>query len=232
MSTLTLVRHGQARPFERESDCLSELGERQACGLADWWIRGGITFDEVYTGTLMRQQRTAALIGDKFRKHARRWPETTVLAGLNEYDAAGLMRHAGGDPKLAPLIAAAAAAEGPERNRQFQRMLEAVIAQWTSGALAAPGLESWPMFLDRIRAALRLMTRDGKPGRNIAAFTSGGPIGVAVQTVMQAPDQSAIELNWRVRNCSLTQFLFTRERISLDCFNAVPHLDGALLSFR
>ena len=30
MSVLALVRHGQARPFEEESDRLTELGERQA----------------------------------------------------------------------------------------------------------------------------------------------------------------------------------------------------------
>ena len=34
MSTLTVVRHGQARPFEKNSDCLSETGEQQARALA------------------------------------------------------------------------------------------------------------------------------------------------------------------------------------------------------
>jgi broad specificity phosphatase PhoE len=55
-------------------------------------------------------------------------------------------------------------------------------------------------------------------------FTSAGPIGVAVQTVLGAKDPIAMELNWRIRNCSLTEFVFTRSRISLDAFNATPHL--------
>jgi hypothetical protein len=45
-----------------------------------------------------------------------------------------------------------------------------------------------------------------------------------VQTVLQAPEAMAIEVNWRIRNCSLTEFLFTHDRISLDAFNATPHL--------
>jgi hypothetical protein len=36
-----------------------------------------------------------------------------------------------------------------------------------------------------------------------------------------------------VRNCSLTEFVFSGERISLDSFNAIPHLDDpALRTFR
>jgi broad specificity phosphatase PhoE len=70
-------------------------------------------------------------------------------------------------------------------------------------------------------------------GRRVAAFTSGGPIGVAVQIALNAPDRAGLEVNWRVRNCSLTEFLFSGERLSLDSFNAIPHLeDPALRTFR
>ena len=67
----------------------------------------------------------------------------------------------------------------------------------------------------------------------MVAFTSGGFIGVAVQIALGAPDPSGLEVNWRVRNSSLTEFLFSRGRLSLDSFNAIPHLDDeALRSFR
>jgi broad specificity phosphatase PhoE len=69
--------------------------------------------------------------------------------------------------------------------------------------------------------------------RRVAAFTSGGPIGACVQAVMQAPLSMAMEINWRVRNTSITEILYSRDRISLDTFNGVPHLtDAALLTFR
>jgi hypothetical protein len=36
-----------------------------------------------------------------------------------------------------------------------------------------------------------------------------------------------------VRNCSLTEFVFSGERLSLDSFNGTPHLDDpALRTFR
>ena len=62
-------------------------------------------------------------------------------------------------------------------------------------------------------------------GQRVAVFTSGGVIGVAVQSALGAPDDTAIELNWRVRNGSLTEFIFSRARFSLEWFNAFPHLD-------
>lgn len=232
MSTLTLVRHGQARPFERESDRLSELGRRQSCGLADWWIQSGVLFDEVYTGALVRQRGTAALVGERFAARRLPWPDPVVLPGLDEYDAPGIIRLARGDPELRALVETAGAASDTDRNRYFQRMLEAAMARWIAGALGGSGVEPWPQFRDRVRDALSRITADATPGRRVVAFTSGGPIGVAVQTALAAPDQSAIEVNWRVRNCSLTRFLFSRGKFTLDCFNAVPHLDDGLLSFR
>ena len=59
----------------------------------------------------------------------------------------------------------------------------------------------------------------------MVVFTSGGVIGVAVQIALGTPDPSGLEINWRVRNSSLTEFLFSGERLSLDSFNTLPHLD-------
>ena len=35
---------------------------------------------------------------------------------------------------------------------------------------------------------------------------------------------AALQLNWRVRNSSLTTFLFSGQRLSVDGFNELPHL--------
>ena len=58
MGYLVLVRHGQARSFEKDGDRLSPLGEEQAETLARYWVRQGVNFDEVYSGALVRQRRT------------------------------------------------------------------------------------------------------------------------------------------------------------------------------
>ena len=202
MSTLVLVRHAQARAFEKDSDRLSETGEQQAIQLGEYWRSRAVQFDEVYTGTFLRHTRTAELAGfDKFERRAE----------FNEYDAARIL---GALPDYAP----------PRDNRELQTMFERAMPLWIAGELTAPDLESWPEFHGRVTRGLRSIIDAARPSRRVVVFTSGGPIGVAVQSVLQAPERIAIELNWRIRNCSLTEFLFTRNRISLDLFNATPHL--------
>jgi broad specificity phosphatase PhoE len=237
LSHLTLVRHGQATAFETITDRLSPLGEAQARKLAQFWIRNQTTFDEVYTGSLVRQQRTEELVTEEFDAAGVAWPAAQTLPELNEYDADSVIRC------LAPELAArdeefrklleASHGGGPDRNRRFQKMFEALMTCWVAGSLVAPEVESWPAFRDRVHHGLRRITSGGGSGRRVAAFTSGGFIGVAVQIALAAPDPSGLEVNWRVRNSSLTEFLFSGERLSLDTFNAIPHLDDpALRSFR
>ena len=69
-------------------------------------------------------------------------------------------------------------------------------------------------------------------GADVAVFTSGGPVGVAVQTVLEAPELKAAELNWRVNNASVTRFTFSGPRISLDAFNDIGHLGRDMRTFR
>jgi broad specificity phosphatase PhoE len=202
MSNLVLVRHGQAKPFDKNSDRLSEAGERQSILLGEYWREHSIRFDEVYTGTMLRHTRTAELAGfEKFEQRAE----------FNEYNADGILR---AHPEFAPA----------NDNRQLQKAFEAAMPLWIAGTLKAPGLETWRDFHDRVTRGLRAIIDADRASRRVVVFTSGGPIGIAVQTVLQAPEAMAIEVNWRIRNCSLTEFLFTRDRFSLDTFNATPHL--------
>jgi broad specificity phosphatase PhoE len=217
MSTLTVVRHGQARPFEKVSDCLSETGERQARALGEYWSRAGVTFDEVWTGSLTRHRQTAALALGGNPKIA---PE------FNEYDAEGILR---GYPHPSTF---------PD-NRAFQKAFEAAMEKWIAGSpdldLAghgpAPHCEPFADFHARVLRGLRAI-QEGPSNRNVVLFTSGGPIGVLVQTALGAPARSFADVNWRVRNCSISEFVFSRERLSLDSFNTTPHLKEEVQTFR
>ncbi len=232
MAHLILVRHGQSTPFEKITDRLSPVGEAQSRKLAEFWIRNQVTFDEVYAGSLERQRRTAELAGEVYRAAGLPWPEPRVMPELNEYDADGVLKNFG--PRREP----ESGGDIQDRNRRFQIMFEAVMNRWISEELEAPGIESWREFCERVERGLRAILQGGMQGGStgrsrVAAFTSGGPIGVAVQLALHAPARSALEVNWRVRNCSLTEFLFSGARLSLDTFNAIPHLDDpALRTFR
>jgi broad specificity phosphatase PhoE len=69
----------------------------------------------------------------------------------------------------------------------------------------------------------------GPAGRRVAVFTSGGPIGFAVQFALSAPDQSFLDVNWRIRNCSITEFVYTKDRFTLDTFNGLAHIEDSQL---
>ncbi len=202
MSTLVLVRHAQARPFQPNSDSLSELGEQQAVRLGEYWREQGIRFDEVYSGKMRRHIQTAELAG---------FSAFESLPEFNEYDAEGILR---AHPEWAP----------PKDNRHLQQMFDVAMPQWITAKLEGEGLESWARFHQRVLDGFRKIIDAEGASRRVAVFTSAGPIGVILQTVLCAPEQTAIELHWRIRNCSVTELVFTRDRISLDIFNATPHL--------
>ena len=233
MSTLTLVRHGQATPFQRETDVLSTVGEEQAAALAHFWTGSGIAFDEVYTGTLVRQQRTEELAGAAMRD----WPPAQSSVAWNEYDAPGVLTCfvpalAARDERFAELVREFEEARGtPEQNRRFQRMFEIAMAQWLEGGIEVEGVEPFHAFRSRVIAALSSVMGSAQ-SRRVVVFTSGGPIGLLVQHVLKAPDRSFLDVNWRVKNCSITEFIFGGGRISLDSFNSVAHLSERLWTFR
>lgn len=212
MSTLTVVRHGQARPFDSNPDQLSALGEEQARKLGEYWRSFGITFDEIWSGSLQRQRQTAEL--------------ATGLTPLinddwNEYDANGILHNYAPPYELDP---------GADRNRKFQKVFEPAMLAWLA-AEAHPHVETWGAFRARVTRALAKL-QEGPSGRNVVLFTSGGPISVLVQAAIAGHERSFVEVNWRVKNCSLTEFTFSRERISLDCFNGVSYLPPEFRTFR
>jgi broad specificity phosphatase PhoE len=224
MSTLTLVRHGQATPFEKETDRLSPLGEQQSAKLGEFWRQHGVQFHEAVSGTLQRHRQTAEAVLRQCPL-----PEIRPDAGWNEYDAGAIMTHLGSalaqqEPGFAALRAAYEENRNtPDRNRHFQRMLEALMNAWLAGRVQHPDVESYADFAARVEAACQRIL-SGPPGRDVVVFTSGGPIGWCVRRALQAPAQAFLDVNWRMRNASVTEFTFSSTRFTLDSLNGLAHL--------
>jgi broad specificity phosphatase PhoE len=238
MSQLILVRHGQAAAFTADSDRLTDLGTHQARALGRYWAARKLVIDEVHVGTLRRQVETARLVAEAYQEAGLPFPESRVDAGWNEYDSGAITSRLGRslaarDESFAALQLDFQRHAGTrDQNRYFQRMFEVLMERWVAGTALAEDVESFADFHARVLAARdAILGGDGR--RNVAVFTSGGPIGVCVQLALQAPPEMAVQINWRVKNGSLTEMLFSRSRLSLDSFNAIPHLDDpALQSFR
>jgi broad specificity phosphatase PhoE len=235
MSMLTLVRHAQASLFADDYDVLSPKGETQARLLGEFWGRRQVGFDEVYCGPRVRQRQTAAIVGAAFTRAGRTWPEPVALPELDEYDLGGVLHTlapdlARQDPAFAELLARYRRDEaGPDRERNFRRVFETLTRHWVTTPRSHDGVEGFPAFRDRVERALRRVMEKSGSGRRVALFTSGGFIGTSVRLALDAPDRMALEVNWRVRNCSLTEFVFTKDRLTLDSFNALPHLEDPAL---
>lgn len=239
MSRLALIRHAQASFLADDYDQLSTLGYEQAYELGRYWRKQARSFDHVFTGTLKRQLQTERAVAEIYSETGLEWPQPASLQELDEYPAEDIYRALlpqlrERDSRVAALAAEHEAAENdPTRYRALHKLLEAVIAAWVEGAYEGDRIKPWPGFRDGVRTALKHILKLQGSGLDVAVFTSGGPIAVCVQSVLGAPDRSAAALHWRIHNCSLTHFTFSRARISLDCFNTVAHLtEPVLLTYR
>lgn len=228
MSTLHLIRHGQASFGADDYDRLSSLGEQQVHHLREHYARTGQRLNTIVSGRLKRQRATAAILAspnvDGVRDHA----------AFDEYDAHALFKaHA----ELTGVPLSALRGSGPPDARAFQRRLEEVGRQWVAGALDRPGIERWHDFRSRVAEGLEQIMREAGRSQEVAICTSAGAIGAAVGHILGLDDEGSLRLSWSIFNASITRVRFDDSRRSLEVFNAVPHLEAqpdprGLITFR
>jgi broad specificity phosphatase PhoE len=222
MSELFLVRHGQASFGADDYDNLSGVGHEQAAILCDYWRSLDQRFDAVYSGSLKRQLCTA----DGFLERVDA-DSATVLEGFNEYVSHHILdayreQYARADGFV---IEGEGYASGMKDRRFFQRFLEQACHRWVQGELDSDLIEPFQLFKRRVCDALREVMAANSKGRRVVVSTSGGVIAMAVQSVLDIPDEQAINLNWMVYNTSVTRIPFSGSRRSLSMFNSISHLE-------
>ena len=213
MGTLYLVRHGQASLGAADYDQLSALGQRQSQLLGAYFARTGTAFEAVHTGTLRRHLQTWQGIakGMQTELPAQHWD------GLNEYDSDALIQALQPDTLPQP--------DSPEGYRQHFRLLREGLGAWMQGRSAPAGMPSYHDFVSGIRAMLDHV-RSAHSG-NVLLVSSGGVISSAIGDLLDTPPAARIELNMRLRNSAVSEFVFTPKRHALQSFNTLPHLDPA-----
>jgi len=239
MGRLILIRHAQASFLAADYDRLSELGEKQARLLGQYWTRRGVTFNRVVLGPRTRHRDTARMVAELYRSSRTQFPEPVEMQEFDEFAGEAVLRQSvpkliEEDQAIRELRNAFDAAEGPdEKLKSFQRLFEAVIGRWVRGEIAVPGVESWSEFNARVQSGLSRLLSDPGPNEPVAVFSSGGPIAVAMQRALNLSAQDTLKTTWMSRNCSYSEFLFSADRFTLSTFNAFPHLDSAeLLTYR
>jgi broad specificity phosphatase PhoE len=215
-----VVRHGQAAFGTDHYDRLTDIGFAQARLLGAYFARRKLKFDAVFTGTLRRQVETAqGIVEGHPELGATFQPET--FSGLDEYKPeAVLMAFTGSVP--APALEAAR--RDPVVVRDHFRVLREALLAWAEGRTTPEDMPAWPAFQEGAVGAL-IAARQRFPDGNVLIISSGGPIAAMVSGVLNAPPATAVELNLRIRNSSLTEFAATPRRHHLVSFNGLPHLD-------
>lgn len=238
MSHIFLVRHAQASFLEADYDKLSPTGEIQARMLGEYWALRNVAFDRTYSGPRVRQIDTAKIVAGVYRRLGVAFPELAVIQEFDEYQGEDVLRKSipellRSDAGIRDLYGAfQRAVTSEEKRKTFQRMFEAVVGKWVDGEVPLQGVESWPEFCARVNRGLSQFTSSTR-GERVAIFSSGGPIGAAMQRALSLSPRDTLRVTWMSRNCSYSEFLCSGERFTLSAFNAFPHLDDAsLLTYR
>ncbi len=211
MGEIILVRHGQASFGSDDYDCLSETGMAQSRLLGEYFRERGLQFDRVLTGSMRRHTQTLEAALPELAASAETVPE------LNEYDfhalvAGYLLQH----PDVEP--------PAPGDARAFFRVLRPALAAWADGSLRSDAPESWNDFQQRIRRALRTLTAVPDAGR-VLAVSSGGAICAVIREVLGLTVEQMITLNLQMANSGISRMVFKGDKVRLQSWNAVPHLD-------
>ncbi len=221
MSTIYIIRHGQASFGADNYDCLSELGRRQSLITGDHFADLGISFDAAYCGTMARQQDTAKAVLSRLPQP----PELQVSADFNEYDSGPTIK------ALLPAMIqenpamAQAAPKMLEDRRAFQMVYEGAMTRWVSGEYDTGEAETWASFLERSGRALDRIMSDNGRGKTVAMFSSGGPISAVMRRALNLEDQTALRLTWMIKNASVSSFFYNDQDLALSSFNSATHLE-------
>jgi broad specificity phosphatase PhoE len=238
MSRVLLVRHAQAsfstdpsREF-KGYDQLSPLGERQAEVLGTELAGSGARPERVVIGPLQRHVQTHDLVADVYRSKGLAWPKPELSEPFREHQGATIVRRALARPdydtELVRLREAfhSATAEAHERRRIYFRAFRRVTRQWANRSLPpdiATG-EDWQAFRSRVAEGLGRILESVQEHETVAVFTSGGPVGSAVASVLGLDDEQALELAWMVQNATVTELWSDGSRTSLRSFNVHPQI--------
>jgi broad specificity phosphatase PhoE len=236
VSTLHLIRHGQASFGAADYDVLSPIGVEQSLALGRHLAERRAPLDALYAGPRRRQLDTARHMAAGAAELGRVMPEVAVVPELDEYPAielfqAWLPRIAAEDPSLAVALGGDGAGPPPSA-REFLAAFEHIIHRWARGELDTGELETFAGFCERVGRGVRaVMAAEGR-GRRVAAVTSGGPISVAIRMCLGLAGEATLRLSWAIANASLTELRWRGDELSLFGFNAIHHLDNGLVTYR
>jgi len=212
MATLSLVRHGQATFGASNNDQLSDLGQRQSLQLGRYFASKDMRFDAVLLGTSRRDTETLHAISQGMGAHL----TGTRYASLNDYNSRAVIQAVHTEPL--------AHAESPQQLLQQTRLLRQGLTQWMLGQTQPTGMPSWATLQQQVRDLLTHVQHH--TAQHVLLLSSSGPIASVLGHVLSTPPDATVELIMRLRHTAVSEVVFTPERLALQTYNSVAHLEG------
>jgi len=236
VSSLLLIRHGQASFGADDYDVLSALGVQQATYLGRFLAkrsRNASTIDAIYVGPRKRQRDTAKHMAAAAAEHGCELPEAIELAGLDEYPAIELLKTwlpilTADDPAFANLLDGDD--ESRAQNHAYERAFECIVGKWMNGELDTGELESFDTFAARVHDSNQHIMREQGRGKCVAVVTSGGPIAISMTRSLGLANDAMLRLAWVIANSSISEFRYRDAgELTLVSFNNTPHIEQPML---
>ena len=212
MTTIYLIRHGQASIGTANYDVLSTLGKQQSGVLGDHFRQLNITFDGVYSGTLKRQRDTAT-IALKQQKI-----DPVTVAGFNEYHHTEIYQH------YAPRLTSCNAVKHHNDKLNFEAFATLMNAWAEDESPKDSQLETFAQFCARIQNGFEEILTHHADTDTIAIFTSGGVICTLLQSVLHFPVAKIFEINWGIYNASISKIKIHQSEMKFREYNNITHL--------
>ncbi|WP_306481642.1 histidine phosphatase family protein [Limnobacter sp.] len=220
MSTLILMRHGQASFGAARYDALSELGQAQARATGLWLRNQGLQPNVVLHGPRQRQAGTAALL----------LKESGF--GIPSHQHTALDEFAEGEEIFSAaeqLLGRSMALDAGRSRLDVLHDYDATCRAWANGEVTIPGRLSLKDFRAQLSQWLSAHTHAQQASGQVElVVTSAGSIAALMCEVMGLPDSSWYSLLRVIRNASLTEVLYSKGKVSLLSFNGVSHLPPQL----
>jgi len=216
MTTIYLIRHGQASVGTDNYDVLSKTGEAQANVLGQHLANTHIEFDAVYSGALKRQIDTATIAtGDT-------GVPLQIKAEFDEY------RHKQIFDKYLPVLARSdaeihAALTDGSNGVMTQSVFCKLMMAWVEDKIDSTDIESWQQFNQRIADGINHII-ETHPSKTVAIFTSGGVITSIFRNMFTLPPEKTFEMNWNINNAGITSVKHRNDNLTLREYNNISHL--------
>ncbi len=215
MSHIYLIRHGQASFGSENYDRLSDLGQRQARVIGEYFAAQGIKIARIIHGEMSRQQQTAEILAERSGFSG----DLICHIGANEFDSDYLVKHylpilAQQSLELAEILKKDGKWWSSDDN--FELYFCALVDLWQSDENCP--FESWQDFKSRCLECLNDVStiNNGAPNEGITILsTSGGLISVIMQSILKFDNKSFMDMNLTTNNASISEIIWPAKTANL-----------------